>query len=58
LGKSICNNLNDSWDFPINYFPFIEKRQEDPMFKISLFKIRDFLAGNLANFLSSIGRVE
>jgi len=37
-------------------FPFIEKRQEDPMFKISLFKIRDFLAGNLANFLSSIGR--
>jgi len=37
-------------------FAAIEARTEDPMFDISLFKIRAFTAGNVASLLSSIGR--
>jgi MFS family permease len=37
-------------------FAFIETRVPDPMFNLDLFRIRAFLAGNLASFLSSIGR--
>ncbi|HLI46975.1 MAG TPA: MFS transporter [Geobacterales bacterium] len=37
-------------------FPFVEMKQKEPMFNLRLFKIRDFAAGNLANFLSSIAR--
>jgi EmrB/QacA subfamily drug resistance transporter len=37
-------------------FVFIEGRVEDPMFKLDLFKIAAFRAGNLASFLASIGR--
>jgi MFS family permease len=37
-------------------FLFIEARVTDPMFRLSLFRIRAFAAGNLAQFLGSIGR--
>jgi MFS family permease len=37
-------------------FVMIERRVEEPMFNLSLFRIRAFAAGNLANFLISIGR--
>lgn len=37
-------------------FVFIEGRVEDPMFRLDLFKIAAFRAGNLASFLASIGR--
>jgi EmrB/QacA subfamily drug resistance transporter len=37
-------------------FVWIETRVDDPMFHISLFKIRMFAAGNLAGFLSSLAR--
>ncbi len=37
-------------------FCAIERRVTDPMFDLSLFKIRAFTAGNIASLLSSIGR--
>jgi MFS family permease len=37
-------------------FVFIEMNVEDPMFRLSLFRIRAFAFGNLAQFLGSIGR--
>ena len=37
-------------------FIFIETKAEAPMFRLSLFNIRAFAAGNLAQFLGSIGR--
>jgi MFS family permease len=37
-------------------FAWIETRVDDPMFDLSLFKIRAFTAGNTASLLSSIGR--
>ncbi len=37
-------------------FVFIEGRVQDPMFKLDLFKVAAFRAGNLASFLASIGR--
>lgn len=37
-------------------FPFIERRVQDPMFKLDLFKNRTFAAGNIATFLSSMSR--
>jgi MFS family permease len=37
-------------------FPFIERKVEDPMFRIDLFKNRTFAAGNIATFLSSMSR--
>jgi MFS family permease len=37
-------------------FVVIELRVRDPMFRLSLFRIRAFGAGNLAGFLGSIGR--
>ena len=37
-------------------FPFIEMHVTDPMFKLDLFKIRAFTAGNLASFFSSMSR--
>ncbi|MGD0449886.1 MAG: MFS transporter [Candidatus Bathyarchaeia archaeon] len=37
-------------------FPFIETHVEEPMFKLDLFKIRAFSAGNLASFFSSMSR--
>jgi len=37
-------------------FCVIETRVADPMFHLSLFKIRPFTAGNLASLLSSLGR--
>ena len=37
-------------------FIFIETRVKDPMFRLSLFRIRAFAAGNLAGFLASISR--
>jgi EmrB/QacA subfamily drug resistance transporter len=35
-------------------FVFVEQRVEEPMFRISLFRIRAFSAGNVATILSSI----
>jgi MFS family permease len=37
-------------------FGVIETRIRDPMFDLKLFRIRAFLAGNMASLLSSIGR--
>jgi MFS family permease len=37
-------------------FAWIETRVQDPMFDLSLFRIRAFAAGNVASLLSSIGR--
>jgi MFS family permease len=37
-------------------FAFIETRVAEPMFRLSLFKIRAFAAGNAANFLGGVGR--
>ena len=37
-------------------FVFIERRVVDPMFDLDLFRIRAFTAGNMASFLSSVGR--
>ncbi len=37
-------------------FPFIEQRVPDPMFRLDLFKIRAFSAGNLATLFSSMSR--
>jgi len=37
-------------------FCVIETRVEDPMFRLSLFRIRPFSAGNVASLLSGLGR--
>jgi MFS family permease len=37
-------------------FFFVEGKVQDPMFKLDLFKIAAFRAGNIASFLASIGR--
>lgn len=37
-------------------FVYIESRVPHPMVRLSLFRIRDFWAGNLAGFLASVGR--
>src|SRR5436305_1487244 len=37
-------------------FPVIETRTTDPMFDVTLFRIRAFTAGNAAGLLASIGR--
>jgi len=37
-------------------FVAIERRVEEPMFRLALFRIRPFAAGNAAGLLSSIGR--
>ncbi|MEM3676127.1 MAG: MFS transporter [Thermoplasmataceae archaeon] len=37
-------------------FPFVELKVKQPMFRMDLFKIRAFAAGNFASLLSSIGR--
>ncbi len=37
-------------------FVFIEQRVADPMFRLELFKIRAFAAGNASSFLASIAR--
>ncbi len=37
-------------------FAFIETKVPEPMFRLSLFRIRAFTAGNAANFLGGVGR--
>jgi hypothetical protein len=37
-------------------FVFIETKVSAPMFRIGLFRIRAFAAGNLASLLASLGR--
>ena len=37
-------------------FVFIEARSEDPMFRLTLFRIRAFSAGSISTLLASIGR--
>jgi EmrB/QacA subfamily drug resistance transporter len=37
-------------------FVWIEQHVDDPMFRLDLFKIRMFAAGNIAGFLSALGR--
>src|SRR5260370_19842958 len=37
-------------------FIWIELHVDDPMFRLDLFKIRMFVAGNIAGFLSALGR--
>ena len=36
-------------------FPFVERKVKQPMFNLSLFKIRGFAAGSLAGMISSMG---
>ncbi|MEV8181165.1 hypothetical protein [Specibacter sp. NPDC078692] len=40
----------------LGIFVGVENRVADPMFELSLFRIRAFTAGNLASLLSAIGR--
>jgi len=40
----------------LGLFAFVEQRVKDPMFQLSLFRIRAFTAGNIASLLSSIAR--
>ena len=40
----------------LGIFAFIETKVADPMFRLQLFRIRAFTAGNLASLLSSLGR--
>jgi len=37
-------------------FVVVEMRVDEPMFRLSLFRIRAFTAGNAASFLGSVGR--
>ena len=37
-------------------FLYIETRVEEPLFRLSLFRIRAFSAGNAAGFLGGVGR--
>jgi len=37
-------------------FGFIETKVAHPMFRLSLFRIRAFSAGNVASFLASLSR--
>jgi len=37
-------------------FVFVERRATDPMFNLRLFRIRNFVMGNVASLLASIGR--
>ncbi|MGD0861221.1 MAG: MFS transporter [Candidatus Limnocylindrales bacterium] len=40
----------------LGVFVFVEGRVADPMFRLELFRIRMFAAGNIAGFLSSLAR--
>jgi MFS family permease len=40
----------------LGLFVFIEHRVKDPMFDLNLFKIRPFVAGNIAGLLAAVGR--
>jgi MFS family permease len=40
----------------LGLFAWIERRVADPMFRLELFRIRAFTAGNLATFLAAMGR--
>ena len=42
--------------FLLILFPIVEMKVKHPMFRMSLFKIRAFAAGNLASLLSAVGR--
>jgi MFS family permease len=37
-------------------FTHVERRSPDPMFRLSLFRIRAFSAGSISSFLASVGR--
>jgi MFS family permease len=40
----------------LTLFAWIERRVEEPMFRLELFRIRPFTAGNLAALLAAVGR--
>jgi len=40
----------------LGLFVWIETKVEDPMFRVSLFRIRAFTAGNIASLMSALGR--
>lgn len=42
--------------FLLILFPFVEMKVKQPMFRMSLFRIRAFAAGNLSSLLSAVGR--
>ncbi len=42
--------------FLLVLFPFVEMKVKQPMFRMSLFRIRAFAAGNLSSLLSAVGR--
>jgi MFS family permease len=67
-GIAPSNTSGTSWTSPfvlsmllgglacLLFFVLAEQRIKDPMFRLSLFRIRSFTAGNIAGVLSSIGR--
>ncbi|EQD28050.1 multidrug resistance protein, partial [mine drainage metagenome] len=62
-GTSMYGWLNPWVDFSLLtgtfllvLFPFVELRVKNPMFRMELFKIRAFAAGNFASLLASLGR--
>jgi EmrB/QacA subfamily drug resistance transporter len=40
----------------LSVFVYVESKVKHPMVRLSLFRIRDFWAGNLAGFLAAVGR--
>lgn len=42
--------------FLLILFPFVEMKVKQPMFRMSLFRIKSFAAGNLSSLLSAVGR--
>ncbi|NON61157.1 MFS transporter [Acidianus sp. RZ1] len=42
--------------FMIGFFILVERHVKEPMFQLSLFKIRDFSTSNFANIISSLAR--
>jgi len=55
-GNPFVISMITSGLFLLAVFAVIETRVKDPMFRLSLFRIRPFAFGNLASFLGSIGR--
>jgi EmrB/QacA subfamily drug resistance transporter len=45
-----------SGTFLLGLFVLIERSASDPMFRLSLFRIRSFAAGNISNFLAAMTR--
>ena len=56
LGQPLGSRFTSQGAALLFAFPFIEKRVEQPLFNLDLFKNREFATANIATFLSSISR--